>query len=88
MPGTGTTYLTTEGPKELERREVSFKAAFADRGVNAHTILTYGQSLDARSRHSKDQTRLFSNERWVRFAFTPRAIKRDLLRSYRVSGRD
>ena len=79
---TGRLYPISYGSSHIQA------VAFTDRGVNAHTILTYGQSLDAWSRHSKDQTRLFSNERWVRFAFTPRAIKRDLLRSYRVSGRD
>ncbi|MGH3364824.1 MAG: penicillin acylase family protein [Nocardioidaceae bacterium] len=61
--------------------------AFTDRGVAANTILTYGQSLNRRSPWSTDQTRLFSEERWVRFAFTPKQIRRALLRSYRVSGR-
>ena len=61
--------------------------AFTDRGVAANTILTYGQSLNRRSPWSSDQTRLFSEERWVRFAFTPKQIRRALLRSYRVSGR-
>jgi acyl-homoserine-lactone acylase len=61
--------------------------AFTDRGVDADTILTYGQSLDRRSRQSSDQTRLFSQERWVDFAFTPTQIRRALVRSYRVSGR-
>jgi acyl-homoserine-lactone acylase len=61
--------------------------AFTDRGVNADTALTYGQSLDRRSPWSQDQTRLFGRERWVDFAFTPRQIRHDLVRSYRVSGR-
>lgn len=61
--------------------------AFTDRGVDADTILTYGQSLDRRARTSTDQTRLFSRERWVDFAFTPKQIRRALVRSYRVSGR-
>jgi acyl-homoserine-lactone acylase len=61
--------------------------AFTDAGVAAHTILTYGQSLNRKSRHSHDQTRLFSREKWVDFAFTPKQIRRDLVRSYRVSGR-
>ena len=61
--------------------------AFTDRGVNADTILTYGQSLNRRARESRDQTRLFSQERWVDFAFTPRQIRRALVRSYRVSAR-
>jgi acyl-homoserine-lactone acylase len=61
--------------------------AFTDRGVDADTILTYGQSLNRRSPWSSDQTRLFSKERWVQFAFTPAQIRRDLVSSYRVSGR-
>jgi acyl-homoserine-lactone acylase len=61
--------------------------AFTDAGVNADTILTYGQSLNRRARASRDQTRLFSQERWVDFAFTPRQIRRALIRSYRVSAR-
>ena len=50
--------------------------AFTDRGVAANTILTYGQSLNRRSPWSSDQTRLFSEERWVVFAFTPKQIRR------------
>lgn len=61
--------------------------AFTDRGVAAHTILTYGQSTNRRSPYSKDQTRLFGRERWVDFAFTPAQIRRDLVRRYQVSGR-
>jgi acyl-homoserine-lactone acylase len=61
--------------------------AFTDRGVDADTILTYGQSLNRRSSYSWDQTRLFGQERWVDFAFTPKQVRRDLVRSYRVSGR-
>ncbi|HEU4512929.1 MAG TPA: penicillin acylase family protein [Nocardioidaceae bacterium] len=61
--------------------------AFTDRGVDADTILTYGQSLNRRSRQSSDQTRLFGQERWVDFAFTPMQVRRALVRSYRVSGR-
>ncbi len=55
--------------------------------MRAHTILTYGQSENRRSVHAEDQTRLFGRERWVDFAFTPRQVRRDLVRSYRVSGR-
>jgi acyl-homoserine-lactone acylase len=61
--------------------------AFTDAGVDADTILTYGQSLNRRSKNSYDQTRLFSQERWVDFAFTPRQIRRALVSTYRVSGR-
>lgn len=43
----------------------------------ARTILTYGQSEDPTSRFHADQTRLFSQERWVRFAWTDAQIRRD-----------
>ncbi|WP_139977812.1 penicillin acylase family protein [Nocardioides litoris] len=57
------------------------------RGVDARTILTYGQSEDPRSRFSSDQTRLFSQERWVRFAWTERQQRRQMLRVERLRGR-
>jgi len=56
------------------------------RGLDARTILTYGQSENPRSRWSKDQTRMFSKEQWVRFAWTDAQIRRDLVRRYVVSG--
>jgi acyl-homoserine-lactone acylase len=55
--------------------------------VDARTILTYGQSENPRSPWSSDQTRLFAREKWVRFAWTDRQIRRDLIRSYAVAGR-
>jgi acyl-homoserine-lactone acylase len=58
------------------------------RGVDADTILTYGQALDPGSPNAQDQTRLLSQEKWVDFAFTPRQVRESLVRSYRVSGRD
>lgn len=61
--------------------------AFQDRGVAAHTILTYGQSMDPTRIFSSDQTRLFSQERWVRFPWSDAQIRRDTLRSYVVRGR-
>ncbi|QZY28356.1 penicillin acylase family protein [Nocardioides coralli] len=60
--------------------------AFTDRGVRPRTILTYGQSENPRSPWSADQTRLFSQERWVRFPWTDRQIERDLVRRWRVVG--
>ncbi|NYG56568.1 penicillin acylase family protein [Nocardioides perillae] len=47
-----------------------------DGSVLARTILTYGQSEDPRSPWSTDQTRLFGQERWVTFPFTPREVAR------------
>ncbi|MGH3371568.1 MAG: penicillin acylase family protein, partial [Nocardioidaceae bacterium] len=61
--------------------------AFTDTGVDADTILTYGQSLNPASRNSSDQTQLFSQERWVDFAFTADQVRRALVDSYQVSGR-
>jgi acyl-homoserine-lactone acylase len=45
--------------------------------VLARTILTYGQSDNPRSPWSDDQTRMFSEKRWVHFAFTPAQIRHD-----------
>ncbi|MFZ5847307.1 MAG: penicillin acylase family protein [Actinomycetota bacterium] len=81
LPGAKRAYPVTYGSSHIQA------VAFTDRGVDADTILTYGQSLNRRSRNSHDQTRLFSKEKWVDFAFTPAQIRRDLVRSYRVSGR-
>ncbi len=62
--------------------------AFLDGGrVDARTILTYGESMDPTSPYSSDQTRMFSRKRWVHFAFTPRQVRRDAVRTYTVSGR-
>jgi acyl-homoserine-lactone acylase len=36
---------------------------------------------------SKDQTRMFSQERWVSFPWTPRQVRRDAVRTYVVRGR-
>jgi acyl-homoserine-lactone acylase len=61
--------------------------AFLERGrVNARTILTYGQHEDPTSRWSKDQTRRFGAGKWVRFAWTPRQIRKELVRTVRLRG--
>jgi len=60
--------------------------AFRDAGrVDASTILTYGQAIDPTLRSSRDQTRLFSQERWVRFPWTDREIRRSLVRRILVT---
>jgi acyl-homoserine-lactone acylase len=62
--------------------------AFLDGGrVDARTILTYGESMDPTSPYSSDQTRMFGRKQWVHFAFTPRQIRRDAIRTYTVRGR-
>ncbi|GAB6985778.1 penicillin acylase family protein [Nocardioides pyridinolyticus] len=61
--------------------------SFLDGGrVDARTILTYGQYENPRSPYSSDQTRLFSREKWVRFAWTDAQIRQDLVRRFVVSG--
>jgi acyl-homoserine-lactone acylase len=54
--------------------------------VNARTILTYGQSEDPHSPWSSDQTRLFSQQKWVHFAFTPAQIRRHAVTTEVVRG--
>lgn len=59
----------------------------ADGSVDARTMLTYSQYENPSSPWSSDQTKLFSQEKWVRFAWTPAQIRADLVRTVRVSGR-
>ena len=62
--------------------------AFKDHGrLSARTILTYSESMDPTKRISKDQTRLFSKEKWVRFPWTDAQIRHDAVRTYVVQGR-
>ncbi len=62
--------------------------SFLDGGrVSARTILTYSQSENPRSRWSLDQTRLFSQERWVRFPFTRAQIRAQQVSRKVVTGR-
>jgi acyl-homoserine-lactone acylase len=49
----------------------------------ARTILTYSESSNPRSKHSGDQTRLFSRKRWVRERF----CRRDVLRGTKLTTR-
>ena len=50
------------------------------------TFVTYGQSENQRSPHSKDYTRAFSKKRWNRVPFCAAEVRRATLRSYRVKG--
>jgi acyl-homoserine-lactone acylase len=50
------------------------------------TILTYSQYEDPASPWSSDQTRLFSREKWVRFAWTPEEIQQQLVSTIDLSG--
>ncbi|WP_235535951.1 penicillin acylase family protein [Nocardioides sp. Root190] len=58
----------------------------ADGSVDARTILTYSQDEDPASPWSSDQTKLFSREQWVRFAWTPAQIRADLVSTVVLSG--
>ncbi len=55
-------------------------------GVDAKTILTYGQDENPTSPWSSDQTRLFGAGKWVTFAWTPRQIQQDLVKVLRIRG--
>ena len=48
--------------------------SFDDDGPVADAVLSYSQSTDPASPHFADQTRLYSQKRWVRLPFTPAAI--------------
>jgi acyl-homoserine-lactone acylase len=54
--------------------------------LNLHTILTYGQSEDPTSPYSSDQTRMFSDKKWVRFPWTAAQVRRQLVSSTVVHG--
>jgi len=53
-------------------------AAFDERGrPHGEAILTYSQSESPRSPHYADQTRLFSQKKWLPMRFTERSIRAD-----------
>ena len=54
--------------------------------VDARTILTYSQDEDPGSPYSADQTRLFSQGKWVRFAWTEAQIRKALVRTVSLRG--
>lgn len=60
-------------------------AYLADGSVDARTILTYGQDEDPASPWSADQTLLFSQEKWVRFPWTPAQVEADLVGTINLS---
>lgn len=61
-------------------------AYLADGSVDARTILTYSQDEDPASPWSADQTRLFSQEQWVRFPWTPAQVRAALVRTIDLQG--
>jgi acyl-homoserine-lactone acylase len=60
--------------------------AFTASGVDARTVLTYGMSTDPTRLTSSDQTRLFSEERWVDFPFSAEEVHDAAVRTYVVRG--
>lgn len=58
----------------------------ANGSVDARTILTYSQYEDPASPWSWDQTKLFSQEQWVRFPWTSAQIDAALVRKVTLAG--
>ena len=70
-------------------RGSSYIQAIAFRGTSeivARTILTYSQYEDPTSRWSDDQTKMFSEERWVRFPWTDAQIADSLVETIHLGG--
>jgi acyl-homoserine-lactone acylase len=63
-PYTGSSYVMT----------MAFDKQGRPRGT---AILSYSQSENPRSKHYADQTRLFSQKKWIRMRFTEASIRRD-----------
>ena len=57
---------------------------FDAKGPVVDAILTYSQSTDPASSHFADQTRLYSQKRWVKLPFTRSAIAADTARTREV----
>jgi acyl-homoserine-lactone acylase len=73
-------YPVTYGSSHVQR------IAFTDGGVDAATVLTYGNSTDPTRASSADQTRLFGREEWVDFPFTAAEVADGAVRTYTVGG--
>ncbi|TQL69330.1 acyl-homoserine-lactone acylase [Nocardioides albertanoniae] len=58
--------------------------SFGPHGAEPRTILTYGQHENPASPWSSDQTRLFSEEKWVDFPWTDAQIRADLVETVRL----
>jgi acyl-homoserine-lactone acylase len=58
----------------------------ADGGLDAHTILTYGQSDDPTSPWSSDQTAMFGRKEWVSFPWTAAQIAQQQVSQEVVTG--
>jgi acyl-homoserine-lactone acylase len=60
--------------------------SFTDTGVQASTILTYGQSIDPSSPWYDDQTTMFGQEQWVDFPFTDTQIADQEISTLHITG--
>ena len=58
----------------------------ADGTLDARTLLTYSQYEDPASPWSWDQTKLYSQEQWVRFPWTSAQIDAALVRTVNLVG--
>jgi acyl-homoserine-lactone acylase len=65
---------THHAPVTYGSSHIQAVAFLPEGGLSARTILTYSQYDDPGSPHSVDQTRLFSEEKWVAFPFTPAEV--------------
>ncbi len=80
LTNTGFLRPITYGSSHIQA--VSFTAS----GVDARTILTYGQSDNPFSPWSKDQTLLFSQKKWVTFPWTSTQIAAAKISRVTISG--
>jgi acyl-homoserine-lactone acylase len=72
-------------PKVVHGSSFVMVAGFTDEGPTSRAVLTYSQSADPSSPYFADQTRLYSEKRWVRMRFTEADIVADpQLRTYTV----
>ncbi len=68
---------TGEPPRGAFGSSFLMAVTLTDDGPRASTLLTYGQSSNPSSPHYTDQTRLFSQGRWVRERYTEQEILGD-----------
>jgi acyl-homoserine-lactone acylase len=64
-------------PKVIHGSSFVMVAGFTDEGPTSWAVLTYSQSADPSSPYFADQTRLFSEKRWVRMRFSEADIVAD-----------
>ncbi len=91
LSGDANAVSSASGDRVLDpvTRGSSYIQAIAFRGKNgisARTILTYSQYEDPASPWSDDQTRMFSEERWVYFPWTDEQIADRLVSTVRLTG--